>query len=413
MKIKSIKAIEILDSRGKPTIRTFVFLENDIFDSSSVPSGASTGSNEAIELRDNDKKRYHGMGVKKAIENVNNIIAPKLINKTLNESIFEKIDKMMIELDGTKNKSHLGANAILSISQALLKAYSKALKKPLWKIINEIYFQNTKPNFPRLMVNVVNGGKHAGWNFDIQEFMISPISNIPSQSVRIASEIFQQIGKNLKEKKLSTLVGDEGGYSPNLSSNKEVFELILKSAQDLNYKNEIDFNLAIDSAASEFYENGFYFFKKENKKLSSDDLIKYYLKLKEKYKIISFEDPFAENDWESFKKFREKVNGLIVGDDIYTTNPELIEKGIKQKTTNAVLVKPNQIGTIYETAKAINLAKKVGWKIIISHRSGETEDSFIADLAYGCSADFIKTGSMSRSERLAKYNRLIEIENGI
>lgn len=413
MKIKSIKAIEILDSRGKPTIRTFVFLDNDIYDSSSVPSGASTGSHEVVELRDNDKKRYHGMGVLKAIENVNNIISPKLIGQTLNEKVFEKIDKMMIELDGTKNKSHLGANAILSVSQALLKAYSKALKKPLWKIINEIYFQNTKPNFPRLMVNVINGGKHAGWNFDIQEFMISPISNTPSQSIRIASEIFQQIGKNLKEKKLQTLVGDEGGYSPALSSNEEVFELILKSALNLDYKNEVDFNLVIDSAASEFYENGFYLLKKENKKLSSDELINYYFNLKNKYKIASFEDPFAESDWSSFKKFTQMTDALVVGDDIYTTDPVLIEKGIKEKTSNAVLIKPNQIGTIYETAKAINLAKKAGWKIVISHRSGETEDSFIADLAYGCNADFIKTGSMSRSERLAKYNRLIEIENNI
>lgn len=413
MKIKSIKAIEILDSRGKPTIRTFVFLDNDIYDSSSVPSGASTGSHEAVELRDNDKKRYHGMGVLKAIENVNNIISPKLIGQTLNEVVFEKIDKMMIELDGTENKSHLGANAILSVSQALLKAYSKALKKPLWQIINEIYFQNTKPNFPRLMVNVINGGKHAGWNFDIQEFMISPISNNPSQSVRIASEIFQQIGKNLKEKKLQTLVGDEGGYSPVLLSNEEVFEIILKSALDLGYQNQKDFNLAIDSAASEFFQNNFYFFKKENKKLSAENLTNYYLNLKTKYKITSFEDPFAESDWGSFKKFTQMTDALVVGDDIYTTDPVLIEKGIKEKTSNAVLIKPNQIGTIYETAKAINLAKKAGWKIVISHRSGETEDSFIADLAYGCSADFIKTGSMSRSERLAKYNRLIEIENGI
>ncbi len=413
MKIKSIKAIEILDSRGKPTIRTFVFLDNNVYDSSSIPSGASTGSHESVELRDNDKKRYHGMGVLKAIENVNNIIAPKLIGQTLDEVVFEKIDKMMIEIDGTNNKSHLGANAILSVSQALLKAYSKALKKSLWQILNQAYFSDIKPNFPRLMVNVINGGKHAGWNFDIQEFMISPIKNTPSQSIRTASEIFQQIGKNLKDRKLQTLVGDEGGYSPALSSNEEVFELILKSALDLDYKNEVDFNLVIDSAASEFYENGLYLFKKENKKLSSSDLINYYLSLKEKYKIASFEDPFAENDWESFKKFTEKINTLVVGDDIYTTDPILIEKAIKEKTSNAVLIKPNQIGTIYETAKAIKLAKKNNWKIVISHRSGETEDSFIADLAYGCGADFIKTGSMSRSERLAKYNRLIEIENKI
>jgi enolase len=263
------------------------------------------------------------------------------------------------------------------------------------------------------MVNVINGGKHANWNFDIQEFMISPKEKKPSQSVRIASEIFQQIGKNLKEKKLSTLVGDEGGYSPNLSSNDEALQLILKSAQDLGYQNEKDFNLALDSAASEFYHDDFYFFKKENKKLNADELIEYYKNLKEKYKIMSFEDPFAENDWSAFQKFTQTVNTLVIGDDLYTTNPLLIKKGIEEKTTNAVLIKPNQIGTIYETTQAINLAKKNNWRVVISHRSGETEDSFIADLAYGCGADFIKTGSMCRSERLSKYNRLIEIENNL
>ncbi|MCX7955818.1 MAG: phosphopyruvate hydratase [Patescibacteria group bacterium] len=413
MKIKNIKAIEILDSRGRPTIRTFIFLDNDIFSSSSIPSGASTGSNEALELRDNNKKRYHGLGVLKAVENVNKIIAPKLIGQTLDDSSFEKIDKMMIEIDGTKNKSNLGANSILSVSQALLRVYSLALKKPLWQIINQIYFSNIAPSFPRLMVNVINGGKHAGWNFDIQEFMISPVSNKPSEAVRTASEIFQQLGKNLKEKKLSTLVGDEGGYSPALSSNKQVLEEILKSAFDLGYKNNVDFNLALDSAASEFYQDRLYFFKKENKKMTNDELSDYYQKLKEKYQIFSFEDPFAENDWSGFKKFTEKIGSIVIGDDIYTTDPVLIKKAIKEKISNAVLIKPNQIGTIYETAQSINLAKKAAWKVAISHRSGETEDSFIADLAYGCAADFIKTGSMSRSERLAKYNRLIEIENNL
>lgn len=421
MKIKKVKAIEILDSRGKPTIRTFVFLDNNVFASSSVPSGASTGSHEAVELRDNDKNRYHGAGVLKAVDNVNNIIAQKLINQNLDENSFEKIDKLMIELDGTKNKSQLGANAILSVSQALIKVFAISTKKPLWQVLNEVYFSDVTPDFPRLMVNVVNGGKHAGWNFDIQEFMISPTSNTSTQSVRIASEIFQQLGKNLKKQGLSTLVGDEGGYSPELTSNEQVFEEIIKAASDLNYQNEKDYHLAIDAAASEFYQDGSYIFKKENKKLNNDELIDYYKALKEKYHIFSFEDPFAENDWQGFQKFLQVLSlirteptrtvPLIVGDDLYTTNPEYIEKGIKEKATNAVLIKPNQIGTIYETAKAINLARKNNWKIIISHRSGETEDPFIADLAYGCASDFIKTGSMSRSERLAKYNRLIEIEN--
>lgn len=421
MKIQKIKAIEILDSRGKPTIRTFVFLDNGVFASSSVPSGASTGSHEAVEFRDNDKNRYHGVGVLKAVDNVNNIIAPKLINQNLDENSFEKIDKLMIELDGTKNKSQLGANAILSVSQALIRVFAISIKKSLWQVLNEVYFSDVVSDFPRLMVNVVNGGKHAGWNFDIQEFMISPTSHTPTQSVRIASEIFQQLGKNLKKQGLSTLVGDEGGYSPELTSNEQVFEEIIKAASDLNYQNEKNYHLAIDAAASEFYQDGSYIFKKENKKLNNDELIDYYKALKEKYHIFSFEDPFAENDWQGFQKFLQVLSlsrtepkrtvPLIVGDDLYTTDPEYIEKGIKEKATNAVLIKPNQIGTIYETAKAINLARKNNWKIVISHRSGETEDSFIADLAYGCASDFIKTGSMSRSERLAKYNRLIEIEN--
>ncbi|GAB4219679.1 MAG: phosphopyruvate hydratase [Candidatus Microgenomates bacterium] len=411
MKITQIKAIEILDSRGKPTIRTFVFFDNDIYASSSVPSGASTGSHEAVELRDSDNTRYHGAGVLKAVDNVNKIIAPKLVEFEINEKSFEKIDKLMIELDATENKSNLGANAILSVSQALLRVYSLAIKKPLWQILNQVYFTGIKPDFPRLMVNVVNGGKHANWNFDIQEFMISPKANVPTHSVRIASEIFQQLGKNLKEKGLSILVGDEGGYSPALKNNHQVFETIIESAKKIGYENENQYQLAIDSAASEFYQDGFYFFKKDNKKMTTYDLIDYYKALKEKYKIFSFEDPFAENDWDGFQKFTSQINALVVGDDIYTTDSKLIEKGIIQKTSNAVLIKPNQIGTIYETAKAINLAKKNHWKIVISHRSGETEDSFIADLAYAAASDFIKTGSMSRSERLAKYNRLIEIEN--
>lgn len=411
MKITKIKSIEVLDSRGKPTIRTFVFLDNDVFASSSVPSGASTGSNEAVELRDNGKNRYFGFGVKKAVENVNKIIAPKLIGQKIDETSFEKIDKLMIEIDATENKSYLGANAILSVSQALIRVFALAVKKPLWQVLNQVYFAGKKPSFPRLMVNVINGGKHASWNFDIQEFMISPTKNSPSQAVQVASEIFQQLGKNLKEKGFSTLVGDEGGYSPALKNNQEVFEVILESAKKINYQNGEDFNLAIDSAASEFYENDFYYFKKENKKLTTDELIAYYKNLKNQYQIFSFEDPFEENDWNGFKKFTREIDAMVVGDDLYTTNPNLIKKGIKEEATNAVLIKPNQIGTIFETAQAINLAKNNGWKVIVSHRSGETEDSFIADLAYASSADFIKTGSMCRSERLAKYNRLIEIEN--
>lgn len=410
MKIKNLKAIEILDSRGKPTVRTFITLEDGTVASSSVPSGASTGSHEAVELRDNDKSRYQGLGVLKAVSNVNNIIAKKIIGL---EADPREIDKVMIDLDGTPNKSVLGANAILSVSQALVRALSISKKIPLWKFINEYYFKRGVA-FPQLMVNVVNGGRHASWNFDIQEFMIVPKTNKPGMAVKVAAEIFHQLGKNLKAKNLSTLVGDEGGYSPLLSSNAQVFETLIEAAHDAGYQNDVDFNLAIDAAASEFFKDGKYEFKKEGKMLSGDELIAYYKQVMEKYKILSFEDPFSEFDWDSFKKFTAtEKETVIVGDDIYTTDPKLIIKGIAEKASNAVLIKLNQIGSVTETVEAIQTAQKASWKVAVSHRSGETEDSFMADLAYASGAEFIKTGSMSRSERLAKYNRLIEIENGL
>ncbi|MCX7881433.1 MAG: phosphopyruvate hydratase [Patescibacteria group bacterium] len=410
MKIKDIRAIEILDSRGIPTLRTFIFLDNGVITSSSIPSGASTGSHEALELRDNDEKRYFGKGVLKAIANVNERIKKLIVGKKAEP---EEIDKLLIKEDGTTDKSVFGANAILSVSQSLVRALALAKKIPLWRFIND-YYSFESFSFPRLMVNVINGGKHANWNFDIQEFMISPKTNKPSEAVRIASEIFHQIGKLLKEKKLSVLVGDEGGFSPNLSSNEAVFDLILEAAEKLGYQNGTDFNLAIDAAASEFFQKERYVFKKENRFLTGDELIDYYWRLKEKYEIFSFEDPFSESDWESFAKFTKSISPtLVVGDDNYTTDPKLIKKGIEEKTTNAVLIKLNQIGTVLETVEAVKLAKKNNWQVVISHRSGETEDAFIADFAYGVAADFIKTGSMCRSERLAKYNRLIEIENSL
>lgn len=414
MKISEIKAIEILDSRGYPTLRTFVQLENGLIASSSIPSGASTGKHEAVELRDQDPKRYHGKGVLKAIENVN-FLAKEV--KGMDVENLSKIDQKMIDLDGTENKSRYGANAILSISQAVIRALSLLKKQPLWQVINEYYFFNQKPKFPRLMVNIINGGKHANWNFDIQEFMIVPQKNSPSEAVRVASEIFHQLGITLKENHYSILLGDEGGYSPALKSNNEAFELIIKAINSVHYKLTIDVDLAIDVAASEIFENNLYHFKKEDRSLTSDQLIDYYFDLKNEFPIVSFEDPFAEDDWNGFTNFTRKLkeeNGstLVVGDDLYTTNPKRIQRGIDEKTTNAVLIKPNQIGTILETVKAIKMAQEAGLKVVVSHRSGETEDPFIADLAYGCSADFLKSGSMSRSERLTKYNRLIEIENG-
>jgi len=410
MKIKQISAITIYDSRGKPTLRTKVVLEDGSVGITSIPSGASTGKYEALELRDNDKNRFFGLTVDKAVSNVNQKIAKELVG--FNFKTPADLDKRLVELDGTGNKSNLGANAILSVSQAYLKALSSSQKKPLWQIINENYFSNTSPSFPHLMVNVVNGGKHANFNFDIQEFMIVPKTNIPSESVYMAAFIFFALGQKLKKMGLSTLVGDEGGYSPKLSGNETVLKILTEVGADIGLKAGANYNLALDSAASEFFDEKEkkYQLKSENKTLTVDELVDYYLALEKKYPLISFEDPFGQDDWEGFEKITAKTKLMVVGDDLYVTNTKRIKMGIEKKATNAVLIKPNQIGTIYETVEAIKIAKKVGWKTVISHRSGETEDSFIADLAYGSSADFIKTGSMCRSERLAKYNRLIEIE---
>lgn len=414
MKITSLKAIEILDSRGKPTVRAFVTLDDGSVHAASVPSGASTGSHEAHELRDGDEKRHLGQGVLKAVDNINGPIAKKIVG--MDSTNPRTIDEKMLSLDGTEHKEKLGANAILAVSLAVHRAAAHAAKQPLWQFINTYYFSDRKPSFPRLMVNVINGGKHAGWNFDIQEFMIMPVSTKPSESTRIAAEIFQQLGKNLKKRALSTLVGDEGGYSPALSSNEEVFEIIEESAKQLGYERNKDFHFAVDVASTEFYENGNYILKKTNESKTSEEMIQLYSEIGQKYNIQSFEDPFAEDDWSTFSKFTElaeKFHFAVVGDDLLVTNPKRIKTAIEKRAANAVLVKLNQIGSVAETVDAIQMAVQAGWKFIISHRSGETEDTFIADFAYGSGADMIKTGSMSRSERLAKYNRLIEIEMGM
>jgi len=414
MTITSLKAIEVLDSRGKPTVRTFLTLEDGSVHIASVPSGSSTGSHEALELRDGDEKRHLGQGVLQAVENVNTIIAKELIGKDISSP--QNLDRAMIDLDGTKDKSKLGANAILSVSLAAHRAAAHAERMPLWEYINHTYFMDKKASFPRLMVNLVNGGKHAGWNFDIQEFIIIPAESTPSVATRVAAEIFQQIGKNLKKKKLSALVGDEGGYSPALSTNEEVFELIEEAATDLGYRRNTDYMFAVDCAATEFYENGMYVLKKTNEKRSWKELSEMYAQLGQKYNIQSFEDPFAEDDWDAWIHFTDmasKFQFQVVGDDLLVTNPDRIKTGLEKKAANAVLVKLNQIGSVTETVDAIKLARTANWHVIISHRSGETEDTFIADFAYGCGADMIKTGSMSRSERLAKYNRLLEIEQGL
>jgi len=410
MKIIDLKAIQILDSRGNPTVRTILTLEDNSTHSSSVPSGASTGSYEAVELRDEDSSKYLGKGVLTAVNNVNTKIKNAILNQDTDPNT---IDDIMLTLDGTENKANLGANAILSVSQAVVRAAAHSQNKPLWQFMNEYYFKDVKPTFPKLLVNIVNGGKHANWNFDIQEFMVVPNTNIPTESVRIAAEIFHSLGKILKDKKLSTLLGDEGGYSPALSSNEEVLDIIIQAARNAGYENNKDFRLSLDVAATEWYENGKYVSHKLNKEISVEDLIEYFKTLTDNYSLLSIEDPLAEDDWENYVKMTNEISTIIIGDDLFVTNPKRIERGIKEKAGNAVLIKVNQIGTVKETAEAINMTHNANWSTAISHRSGETEDSFIADLAYACGSEFIKTGSMSRSERLAKYNRLLEIEQEI
>ena len=299
---------------------------------------------------------------------------------------------------------------MLSVSLAAARALAKAKAEPLWKVLNEYYFKDTAPAFPRPMVNVINGGAHASFNFDFQEYLILPKKENFKENIRLASEIFQEIKKILKEKGFSTLVGDEGGFSPSLPSNKEPFELILQAAKNLGYENSKDFELGIDAAATEFFEGGRYRLKKEGKEFSREELLEFYRGLIEKYSIVSFEDPFAEDDWEGFASFVKAFpEGIVIGDDLFVTNIKRLQKGIELGAANAILIKLNQIGTLYETVQTIRFARKAGFKIAISHRSGETEDTFIADLSFAAGADFIKTGSTCRSERVAKYNRLLEI----
>ncbi len=413
MKIKKIFAWEILDSRGTPTIETTTILEDGSMGRASVPSGASTGKYEAVELRDSDKKRYFGKGVLKAIENVNQIIAKALVGYEASKQ--KEIDQKLIELDGTENKSHLGANAILSISLSVARAQAQSEKIPLYQ-----YLTRFNPDFngvyltPIPEMNVINGGQHANWSTDIQEFMLFPIGvDSISEAIRVNAEIYYQLKLILKSKKYSITVGDEGGFAPtNLTSNEEPFQLLIEACQKAGYQPGKDVFFGIDVAASEFYENGQYHLKKENKILTSDELLNFYQNLVKKYPIISIEDGFAEDDWEGFKKLTQVLGDRIqtIGDDLYVTNPKRLKKGIKEKSTNAILIKLNQIGTLTETIETILLAKNNGFKTIISHRSGETEDTFIADLAVAMGAGQIKSGAPARSERTAKYNQLMRIE---
>ena len=407
-KIKDIKAREILDSRGNPTVEVDVILDNGILGRASVPSGASTGEREMLELRDKDN-RYNGLGVLKAVNNVNDIIKPELIGFDTDKQ--KELDYKLIELDGTPNKSKLGANAILGVSMAYLKASALDLNMPLYKYVNERYGNELSTPVP--MMNILNGGAHADNGLDFQEFMIIPQANSIKERIRIGSEVFHSLKKVLNEKGLATSVGDEGGFAPNIMSNTEAFDLIIEGITRAGYTAGVDVFLAIDVAASEFYKDGKYHF--EDKEFTTEEIINYYKELVNKYPIISIEDPVDENDWEGFSLLTKEIGDKIqlVGDDLFTTNKEYLRKGIDMKAGNAILLKVNQIGTITETLETIDLAKSNGYKTIISHRSGETEDTTISDLAVGLDLKQIKTGSMSRTDRICKYNQLIRIEEDL
>lgn len=407
-KIVRVSALEILDSRGNPTLRTRVELDSGIIAAASVPSGASTGENEALELRDGDKARYGGKGVLKAVANVNERIAPKLIG--LDASKQEVIDRLMIELDGTPTKANLGANAILGVSMAVARAAAMSKGLPLY-----VYLGGAKAGrLPMPMMNILNGGKHADNSVDFQEFMVMPIGAPTfAEALRYGVETFHALKKILGQRGYVTSVGDEGGFAPNLKSNEEACEVIIEAIKAAGYVPGIDIALALDPAASSFYEDGMYNLSKSGQgQKNSNEMTILYKEWAKKYYIVSIEDGLAENDWEGFREHTAALGHMlqIVGDDNYVTNTTFISRGIKEKTTNAVLIKLNQIGTVTETIQAIELCRKANWGYVISHRSGETEDTFLADFAVAMGGGQIKTGSACRSERIAKYNRLLEIE---
>jgi len=402
---------EILDSRGNPTVEVEVILEDGSVGVAAVPSGASTGENEAWELRDGDKKRYLGKGVLKAIENVNEKIADAIIGLDATEQI--QIDKILLELDGTHNKSNLGANAILGTSLAVAKAAAEFYSMPLWK-----YIGGTNAYIlPTPMMNILNGGKHADNTVDIQEFMIVPF-NAPSfkEALRMGAEVFHNLKNVLKSKGYNTAVGDEGGFAPSLKSNEEAFDVILEAIEKAGYKPKEDILLAIDTAASEMWEDGKYkMFKSTDEYKSADDMIQWYIDLCNKYPIASIEDGLGENDWQGWQKLTQALGNKIqlIGDDIFVTNPIYLQKGINEKVANSILIKVNQIGTLTETLNTMKLAHRNSYTTVISHRSGETEDTTIADIAVATNAGQIKTGSLCRTDRVAKYNQLIRIEEAL
>ncbi|OGY85615.1 MAG: phosphopyruvate hydratase [Candidatus Kerfeldbacteria bacterium RIFOXYA2_FULL_38_24] len=411
MKLKSLQAREILDSRGNPTVAVKAVLENNVWAEAMVPSGASTGTHEALELRDSDKKRYAGLGVLKACENVNNKIQNVL--KNFDISSQAAVDEQMIKLDGTENKTNLGANSILGVSLAIAQAQAKAQNLELYAYLRQNFVLDlTDYRLPYTMMNVLNGGKHSNNGLNIQEFMIIPQASEFAERIRLGAEVFQSLKKILNEKGHSTAVGDEGGFAPSLSTNEEALQLLQIAIEKAGYVLGQDVCLGIDAAASEFFnkEDNSYTFDKQ--KISAEKLMDIYQQWTEKYHIMIIEDGLAEDDWKNWAVLTKRLGAKIVliGDDLFVTNTKRLQKGIEQKVANAILIKVNQIGTLSETMAAINLARAHHYQVIISHRSGETEDTTIADLAVAVNADYIKTGSLSRSERIAKYNRLLAID---
>ncbi|ROR03210.1 phosphopyruvate hydratase [Desulfosoma caldarium] len=409
--IISVRAREILDSRGNPTLETEVVLESGVVGRAAVPSGASTGSREALELRDGDPKRYLGKGVLTAVRHVNEEIGPKILGMNAQNQV--EVDRFMVALDGTENKSRLGANAILSVSMALAKATAEECELPLYRYLGGV----SARMLPVPMMNVLNGGAHADNNLDIQEFMIVP-AGAPTfrGALRMGAEIFHHLKKVLKSRGFNTSVGDEGGFAPNLGSNEEALELITEAIQAAGYAPGDDVFLALDPAASEFYENGRYLMKAEKKpEKTSEEVIDLYESWVERYPILSIEDGLAEGDWDGWKAMTRRLGDRvqIVGDDVFVTNTKILARGIDEGVANAILIKLNQIGTVTETFEALAMAYQAGYRAVISHRSGETEDTFIADLAVAASTGQIKTGSLCRTERIAKYNQLLRIEEDL
>jgi enolase len=406
-KIKKITAREILDSRGNPTVEVDVRLANGILGRAAIPSGASTGSKEAVELRDGDKSRYLGKGVLKAVNNVNELIAPHVIGKDPKEQ--KSIDYLMIDLDGTENKAKLGANAILGVSLAVAKAGAQDAGMPIFLYLGG----EAARRLPVPFFNILNGGKHADNNVDIQEFMIAPIgAKSFKDALRMGAETYHNLKAVLKSKGLNTSVGDEGGFAPNLSSNEEAVKIIIIAIEKAGYSPGQDISIVLDPAASEFCQDGKYILKADNSRLSSEEMVKYYANLISKYPIICIEDGLAEDDWEGWEILTKELGDKIqlTGDDIFVTNPRILAQGIKKGIANSILIKLNQIGTLTETLETVGMAKRAGYTCLFSHRSGETEDSFLADITVATNAGQLKTGAPARSERLAKYNQLLRIE---